>query len=49
MTKKTKTTTQRKRYSHQFKKEALLRAAKDGVPMGCTRSGPAANPVVRLA
>ena len=39
MTKKTKTTAQRKRYSDQFKQEALLRAAKDGVPMAARDLG----------
>lgn len=39
MTKKTKPTIQRKRYSQEFKKEALLRAAKDGVPIAARDLG----------
>lgn len=41
MTKKTKTPAkgQRTRYSEEFKKEALLRAAKDGVPMAARDLG----------
>lgn len=39
MTKKTRAKAQRKRYSNEFKKEALLRAAKDGVPVAARDLG----------
>ena len=39
MTKKTETKKQRKQYSQEFRRQALLRAVKDGVPVAARELG----------